>query len=184
MLLINFNDNYADEFDVNGFRIATEEEWEQEKESMKAAFAASQEIQDFFYDPDIPSYRRNYRRTIEMYFGTNEALEWDSYDDAISCFSAVKITEEEAESLNRLLNPGNYGYGIIPDHYFWEECWNEEFKERDLKEFEDFVDENDTIAYMITYGKYNTFVEASGEDYQTLKEKFRYTPHVHIKEIK
>ena len=99
--LVKFEDNYADEFDVYGFRIMNE------KELMK-------------FTNDI---RKLKKFPLEIYFGTNEALIFESQKDCMAGFKMLPITKDEMSSLKKLFpNAEKWGYGFFPS-------------------FEDYVDE-------------------------------------------
>ncbi len=79
--LVIWKDNYADEFSVESFAV--------EKGSLqevKAEHAAKWEemMEDGFY---------------EHYFGTNEAIEYESLEELARAFSFIPITERQAEFL-------------------------------------------------------------------------------------
>ena len=76
MLLIKFKDNWADEFDISGWFVSSEETWD--------AFKA----QDF--------------EPREIYFGTNEGIEYESKADYLSRFKTKAISDSDAEVLVRL----------------------------------------------------------------------------------
>ncbi len=76
MLLIKFRDNWADEFDVSGWFVSSEEVWD--------AFKAQ---------PFEPT---------EIYFGTNEGIEYESKSDYLSHFKTTSISDSDAEVLVRL----------------------------------------------------------------------------------
>lgn len=95
-LLVVFRDNYADEFEVNGFAVFPHpEEWD----GMKDA---------------VPE------KNIEKYLGTNEILKWDSKADYLDCFKEYPIDSAIALKIISLLRGRTYygeeafSYGIFP----------------------------------------------------------------------
>lgn len=54
-LIVNFSGNYADEFDVSAYQIFTEEQWE-----------------------TFQTHIKNVTEHVELYFGTNEAIEYEN----------------------------------------------------------------------------------------------------------
>ena len=74
MYLVKYEFDYADEFDVYGFQILSDKEWENIQEAIK---------------------RTTYPQ--EYYFGTNEEIIIDSADELLRGFKATKITDEEVE---------------------------------------------------------------------------------------
>ncbi len=81
-VLIKYHDNYADEFDLQGFAIRDAESWNQHVERMKNAA--------------WPQAR---------WFGTNEGVEFDEFDHYINRFTVKEITEEQANFLIK-----NFGF--------------------------------------------------------------------------
>lgn len=97
--LVKFDGNWADEFDVSGFSIMSEDEWK--------------EIQDIIYNKS--------EYPLEHYFGTNEAMIFDSAEDLSKCLTVTKITEAEAVTVRRLFIDGySSNYGLLPPFYFGE----------------------------------------------------------------
>ena len=90
-LLIQYKDNYADEFDISGFMIVEESEW-----NMYLKFLQSDKIA-------WPQC---------WYFGTNEGVQFDSLGELLSCYTRVQISDAEAEFLEMAFgveNSGQYG---------------------------------------------------------------------------
>lgn len=94
--LIKYCDDYADEFEVEGFMILNGkqmDEWESKFEELRKCF--------------------NNHCNFEFYFGTNEWVDYSSFEDFNKAFDTQKITKNEAVFLSKLTN--NFGtYGIIP----------------------------------------------------------------------
>lgn len=93
--LILYEDNYADEFDVYGMSIVTEEFWNWYIETARRLFEQG--------------------KGIEYSFGTNEFVEYNSLSDFMSCFTVKNIPEEHAEIVKMYFGE-NYGEGI-PELY-------------------------------------------------------------------
>jgi hypothetical protein len=89
--LLRYDDNWADEFDVEGFRIYDQEEYDDFKKRVKAA--------------EYPQ---------QMYFGTNEGIDVDSAKDYLDRIDVTEITEAEAKVLNKFFD-GDYGIFLEPD---------------------------------------------------------------------
>ena len=75
-ILIKFEADYADESDVYGFRIMSEEEWESLKNKIE-----------------------NLHYPLEFYFGTNEAMEFNSSQDIMESFTTTQLTSQDSECL-------------------------------------------------------------------------------------
>jgi hypothetical protein len=86
MLLVELSMDWADEFTVNGFRVMTESQWEDHKRLVR---------------------KKKEDSHIEVYFGTNEALEWEGAEEYIDSFSITEITDEEADVLKRFFGQGD-----------------------------------------------------------------------------
>jgi hypothetical protein len=81
-ILLRFQDNYADEFDVDSIVVTTSDRWEKAKGALRAA-----------YPPGA---------TFDASFGTNESLCY-SAEGYLSCFRAHPISLECARDLARTL---------------------------------------------------------------------------------
>jgi hypothetical protein len=79
---IKFDSNYADEFDLSGFIVMTGIEWELHKQAAQKRFTEE--------------------GAIEKYFGTNEALIFEGFDEYLRCFKVKEISEEEYQLLLKL----------------------------------------------------------------------------------
>jgi len=99
MKLIKLTKNWADEFDVYGSRIMTEEKW---NKIVKLA-------ENYF----------NQRSELEDYFGTNEAITFRSFEDWKSAFSVMDITVKESVILTTYgFNDFGYTYILEEETYF------------------------------------------------------------------
>lgn len=85
-LLIKYTADYADEFNVDGFWACSEEEFNHHLETAA--------------DADYP---------CERYFGINESIEYDSFEDYQATLNVVRINDEEFETLIKLFGRGSYG---------------------------------------------------------------------------
>lgn len=95
-VLIKYDDNWANEFDVNGFFATTLEEWEK-----------------FINEVSKASYPQ------EVYFGTNEFIEFETFEDFYNKLTITKISEKEFNILSKLLaigettEAGGFSYGMF-----------------------------------------------------------------------
>lgn len=80
-ILVKYSDNYADEFNIEGFWVGTPNEWEDIKDVMK---------------------KQNF--PVEIYFGTNECMEYSNYQNWERQFTISKITDEEYKFLVKTFN--------------------------------------------------------------------------------
>ena len=73
--LIKYTADYADEFDCEGFGVFESTKWK----------SLCEKVEKSFVNCD----------NVEVSFGTNESLYFDSYESWIKSFSEVDISEEE-----------------------------------------------------------------------------------------
>lgn len=88
--LLVLDKDYADEFDVQGFAVIT--------------------------DNDFPIWRDKllaYTHDIEFYFGSNEALFWENGRDLFSYLDILDISDEYANFLAGTFSTANNDLGII-----------------------------------------------------------------------
>jgi|SRR6185369_5874980 len=93
-LLIKFDNNYADEFDVEGFLVLSQQDWEKHQELAKKVF-------------------KQKGGEVEVGFGTNEAVSYYSLEDYLSSFDVTEITQEQYQVLWDLfgVHTKEYSYG-------------------------------------------------------------------------
>ncbi len=94
-LLVKASIDYADEFDCKMFGVFTEEKWNEVCENAKKRFAGDSSEDDSEDDDSEDS------GTVEIYFGTNEALEFDSYNQWFKKMKITEISADEAEFLKK-----------------------------------------------------------------------------------
>ena len=82
MYLVKLEFDYADEFDVYGFQVLSDKEWQDMQEAIKR----TEYPQDF-------------------YFGTNEEIIIESAEELLRGIKAFEITESEAEVLKKFFAP-------------------------------------------------------------------------------
>ena len=113
LLLLRYDSNYADEFDVDGFAVWPESKWEEHKEAVSKFFdsrAKKRGEKPTLPDRSDPKYWEVYDQMrkwergeeVERYFGTNESVSYSSLEDYLRCFKVPEITEEEHQTLKRL----------------------------------------------------------------------------------
>lgn len=94
-LLIKLDTNWADEFDVQGFFTTTRKAWDEHLAAVKRYFENSDEL--------------------ELYFGTNEALTFDSYEEYADAYTASELSDEQFSQLVALFGrsySGEIEFGI------------------------------------------------------------------------
>lgn len=92
-LLIKFQKDYADEFDVYGFLACHEKEWLHHLEYAKNYF--------------IEQAKEGYD-SVNVCFGTNEEFEYQDIKEYISSYEITEITEEEFNILNKLFPKSSF----------------------------------------------------------------------------
>lgn len=118
-LLVRFDDNWADEIDVEGFAIyKTREEYDEamedflceklevEKEELRAHLEKVENEDDESEDDDD-----DFDESFCIYVGSNEDIEYYSISDFKNNFSIDEITDEEYETIAKLIG---YRYGSFP----------------------------------------------------------------------
>ena len=77
--LVNYNSNWADEIDIEGFVVMPSEEWN-----------------------DIKLFLSKYKVEFEYYVGTNEEIYYADGIEILADYSTKSITEEEYKTLENL----------------------------------------------------------------------------------
>jgi len=84
---VKLEKDWADEFDVKSLSVISEKDWKQ-------------------FQEDINKYDGY---PIECYFGTNEALLFESEQDIMHSLSPVEVSESEAELLKKVMKGKSFG---------------------------------------------------------------------------
>jgi hypothetical protein len=92
-VLIIGNTNYADEFDLDFFHVVEADEWEEIKKITAKYFEKVGDTEQ------------------EVYFGTNEQIIFCGYNDWLRSFKVKELSDEEAATLKKLFECGEYGFG-------------------------------------------------------------------------
>ncbi len=107
MKLVKFNADYADEFDVYGFSIMSEEQ-----------FA--------LFDKSLSRLQLPY----QFYFGTNEFVLFNTESELRDAFSTVDISDEQAQfllnNLTRYKGSSYYGHFFMVSDYVQDQDWAHE----------------------------------------------------------
>jgi len=100
MLLVKFDENWADEMDVSGFKLfKSEQDWQKAIKKFKD----EREIED---EEDC---------CFSIYFGTNEDNEYTSFSEFLNCFEVTNISDAEAAVLLTLFpDLVQFEYGHFP----------------------------------------------------------------------
>lgn len=95
MKFIKYFDNYADEFDIEGFRIMSNEMWEDWLKNAKKAFSDADEL-------DEPVY---------YYFGSNEAVEYeDGFAGFLNSFQIQDVSLARAAHIENCFYSNRMGF--------------------------------------------------------------------------
>ena len=96
-LLVKYDSNWADEMDIDGFKVLTDKQWEKYQRDFKKHFK---------------------EEWYTYYVGTNEEIEYGDFEEFRNDFNVSEITDEEAAVLEKLFgNLSKYSYGFFPDLY-------------------------------------------------------------------
>ena len=90
-VLLKFDDNWADEMDVEGFLVVTRDYWDKAQARLLA-------IED----------------TCHLCIGTNEYLEWPSGAAVLGAISETNLSDAEAAAFRKHFGDG-YGWGEDPE---------------------------------------------------------------------
>lgn len=91
--LVTFTSNWADEMDIEGYRIFSADDW---KDYCKWAKKEFEHNGEYTY-----------------YVGTNEDIHYNSYNDFIADFDVITITTDQIKVLEKLELDG---FGFFPDN--------------------------------------------------------------------
>ncbi len=72
---VKLETTWADEFEIHGFLIAPKKE----------------------FDADLKLLKDYFPKNREVYFGTNEAIDFESYDDLMACLEIKTISAKDAD---------------------------------------------------------------------------------------
>lgn len=95
-LLVNFDSNWADEMDVEAFVVVSKKSWDKNMKMAKENW------------PD---------NGVEVYIGTNEQLDFYSFEEFESCLKLTELKPVEVKTLEKLFD-GAFGFHDIFDHVF------------------------------------------------------------------
>lgn len=126
-VLVSYKSNYADEFDVSGFCIMNKEDWEDHKAKAVALFEKRAAKQGPKPDPQSPNYWREMRNIqeacqVEVYFGTNESIIYETLDCYTRSFTVKDISADELKTLQKFFGKEPHaGMVVMIDDYVFEE---------------------------------------------------------------
>jgi hypothetical protein len=100
MLLVKFDENWADEMDVSGFKLfKSQKAWDKAIKEFKE----EKEIED---DDDC---------CFSVYFGTNEENEYESMSEFLDLFEVIELSNEQANVIDSLFPEASCsGFGHFP----------------------------------------------------------------------
>jgi hypothetical protein len=140
--LVKFGDDYADEFNVCGFCIVS-----------KDVFDFQMRIVELFW-------KENPGCTKEFYFGTNEFMEYSSYQDIQETLTVTEISDEEILTFKKFFGEDytdqiDFGVNQLLDFsdFFCDDIENlspEAVKELNVLMAKAYPDEDDIIPYVST----------------------------------
>jgi hypothetical protein len=95
-LLVTTMFNWSDEFDISGFAVYSESEWDDTLTRVRALFES------------------RHGDVYEFWFGTNQAIELSSFQDWQEGVTVEEITQEEASVLKKFF-PYCNGEFVLPE---------------------------------------------------------------------
>jgi len=108
MLLVKYDCNYADEFDIAGFIVMTQSEW------LKHITGVERHFQQ--WDNEHAPDRWGNRQGIEVYFGTNEQIIYEGFESYRRSFEVTELSDSDYETLKKLFGKsygGNIRHGML-----------------------------------------------------------------------
>lgn len=100
--LVTENNNWADEFDIDGGKLIT------------SSLETEKEVLDNIIDDTLRNY--GYSKTepfcFEIYFGSNEAIEFSSVKEMEDSLHVYKLTKEEYDIIKKFIGT-SYGLTAI-----------------------------------------------------------------------
>lgn len=136
MLLIKYHNNYADEFDVNGFIVMSKEDWETHIKEAEEIFK-KQPVKETFRGSGDPR-----PKAIEIYFGSNESIEYRDFKDYLSSFKVTEITDQEAGFFQKFFR-GKHGTILMLEVDDYDDNDAEEDDEEEIDEHGNVIEEDD-----------------------------------------
>lgn len=103
MWLVKFTDNWADEFDVEGFMVLSNKDFMQWAQLIEEV-----------------SKKIDSGHSLVWYFGANDYLLYEEGRQLKESFSCDVIADSQANVLNNLLINGYGSYGFFPSSEFFE----------------------------------------------------------------
>ena len=108
--VLKFEDNYADEFDVSGIILTTENELNEFNDAIK-----------WLKENWIPKGENKYRGEIEVYFGTNEFLKYRDWKQVRNSFKEFEVSESVYLEMMEIFQSFHFGesgvYWHVIDSY-------------------------------------------------------------------
>lgn len=93
MILVMYEDDWADEMDIYGFCLMTSEQWKYKKNEIKHT--------------SFPQ---------EVYFGTNEYNVYENPEEFLNKFTEKEVTESEAKTINKFFTSDYGRFPFIEGH--------------------------------------------------------------------
>lgn len=98
LLFIRYDDNWADEMDVEGWRIYSTKDWEECVKDHQKMFET--------------------HGTLTYSVGTNEEIEYESFNEWRNNFSTKSITTKEVEVLKKFFGRDSHGFFANMQGYY------------------------------------------------------------------
>lgn len=105
-LLISYEDNWADEMYIGGVQLIEQEEWMNLVNEVKAYFNAG--------------------KSLTNYVGTNEEIEYESYEDWYDKYDVIELDDNQLTVLQQLLENSSYKSSCECQFYYPEPIIDED----------------------------------------------------------
>ena len=122
-LFVKYNDNWADEMDITGFVIITKADWNEIREEVRG-----------FLDKKMG---------WEYGVGTNEQIEYSSFEDWSRAFTVTELTDAEAATLIDVFKRVKIRPGYDETRFLIEEGFFAIPREDEYEELEDEEDDEE-----------------------------------------
>ena len=99
--LVTESGNYADEFDIEGFALFKAESEDELKSSLWKSISENHEVED--RENEYEEGDKHLAGPMEFYFGTNEAVTYNSKEEIFEELGVSEITEAEYNTIKCLL---------------------------------------------------------------------------------
>ena len=105
-LFVKFDDNWADEIDVEGFAIyKTREEYDEAMEEFlcEELEMEKEELRDYLAKKDNEDEDEEFDESFSIYVGSNEYIDYYSISEFKNRFYVQEITDDEYKTIDKII---------------------------------------------------------------------------------